>query len=128
MADTFGRSNMETRKNTRDAALALGELLQDHKGGSVMVLDVSGSNTWADFFIIATVTSSAHSRGLQKHVLDALKDLDLDIRPAKRKLPDGDEWLLIDLGDVVVHLMSDTARKFYDLERLWFGAKDILAK
>jgi len=127
MADTFGRSDMETSKNTRDAALALGALLRDHKGGSVMVLDVSGSNTWADYFVIATVTSSAHSRGLQKHVYESLKELDLDIRPARRKLPDGDEWALIDLGDIVVHLMTDTARRFYDLERLWFGAKDILA-
>ncbi len=127
MADTFGRSDMETSKNTRDAALALGALLRDHKGGSVMVLDVSGSNTWADYFVIATVTSSAHSRGLQKHVYESIKDLGLEIRPARRKLPDGDEWALIDLGDVVVHLMTETARKFYDLERLWFGAKDILA-
>ncbi|HNY21293.1 MAG TPA: ribosome silencing factor [Treponemataceae bacterium] len=118
---------METSKNTRDAALALGALLRDHKGGSVMVLDVSGSNTWADYFVIATVTSSAHSRGLQKHVYESIKDLGLEIRPARRKLPDGDEWALIDLGDVVVHLMTETARKFYDLERLWFGAKDILA-
>lgn len=128
MADTFGRSDMETSINTRDAALALGALLRDHKGGSVMVLDVSGSNTWADYFVIATVTSSAHSRGLQKHVYESIKDLGLEIRPARRKLPDGDEWALIDLGNVVVHLMSETARRFYDLERLWFGAKDILAE
>jgi ribosome-associated protein len=128
MADTFGRSDMETSKNTRDAALALGALLRDHKGGSVMVLDVSGSNTWADYFVIATVTSSAHSRGLQKHVYESIKDLGLEIRPARRKLPDGDEWALIDLGNVVVHLMTETARRFYDLERLWFGAKDILAE
>lgn len=118
---------METRKNTKDAALALGALLRDHKGGSVKVLDVSGSNTWADYFVIATVTSSAHSRGLHKHVYEALKDLGLDIRPARRKLPDGDDWALIDLGDVVVHLMTETARSFYDLEGLWFGAKNILA-
>lgn len=119
---------METRKNVRDAALALGALLKDHKAENVMVLDVSGSNTWADYFIIASVTSSAHSHGLQKHVHDALKDLGLEVRPTKRRLPDGDEWALIDLGDIVVHLMTPTARGFYDLEKLWFGAKDILAE
>ncbi len=119
---------MENRKNTREAAIALGTLIADHKGGNVMVLDVSGSNTFADYFIIATVTSQAHSRGLQKHVYDALKGLGLELRPTKRKLPDGDEWTLIDLGDVVVHLMTAQARAFYDLERLWFGAEDLLRK
>jgi ribosome-associated protein len=119
---------MENRKNTREAAIALGTLIADHKGGNAMVLDVSGSNTFADYFIIATVTSQAHSRGLQKHVYDALKGLGLELRPAKRKLPDGDEWTLIDLGDVVVHLMTSQARAFYDLEKLWYGAEDLLKK
>ncbi len=117
---------METKIDTRDAALALGKLLAEHKGENVMVLDVSGTNTWADYFIIATATSSAHSRGLQKHVYESLKELGLRIRPTKRKMPDGDEWTLIDLGDVVVHVMTETAREFYDLEKLWFGAKNLM--
>jgi ribosome-associated protein len=128
MADTYDRSAMQTRNNARDAAMALGAILKDHKAGNVMVLDVTGRNSWADYFIIVTVTSAAHSRGLQKHVYDSLGDLGLDIRPTRRKLPDGDEWALIDLGDIVVHLMTETARGFYDLEKLWFGAKDILAE
>jgi len=119
---------METVTKTREAAVKLGQLLVDHKGEKVMVLDVSGTNTWADYFIIATVTSSAHSRGLQKYIYEELKGLGLALRPTKRKMPDGDEWLLIDLGDVVVHLMSATARTFYDLEKLWFGVPDLLKK
>jgi ribosome-associated protein len=119
---------MNTQKNSREAAVKLGALLAEHKGIDVKVLDVSGSNTFADYFIIATVTSSAHSRGLQKHTLESLKELGLEIRPTRRKIPDGDEWTLIDLGDVVVHLMTATARSFYDLEKLWFGAQDLLAK
>lgn len=118
---------METKLTTREAAVALGKLLVDHKGGNVMVLDVSGKNSWADFFIIATATSSAHSRGMEKHVLESLKELSLSIRPTKRKIPDGDEWILIDLGEIVVHLMSETARSFYDLEKLWFGASELLS-
>lgn len=127
MDDMYDRRSMETHKNKRGAAIALGKLLMDHKGENVKVLDVSGSNTWADYFIIATVSSSAHSRGLQKHVYETLKDLSLEIRPTKRKMPDGDEWTLIDLGDVIVHLMTETARDFYDLEKLWFNAKELLA-
>jgi ribosome-associated protein len=117
---------METGMKTREAAVALGKLLEDHKGVNVMVLDVSGRNSWADYFVIATVTSSAHSRGLLRHVMENVKELGLSIRPTRRKLPDGEEWTLIDLGDVVVHLMTEAARGFYDLEKLWFGASDIM--
>lgn len=117
---------MEKKMKTRDAAIALGKLVAEHKGINVMVLDVSGKNSWADYFVIATVTSSAHSRGLQNHVAEALPELGLAVRPTKKKTPDGDEWALIDLGDVVVHLMTETARSFYELEKLWFGAPDLL--
>jgi iojap-like ribosome-associated protein len=118
---------METKNTSREAAIRLGNLLKEHKGGDVCVLDISGRNSWADYFVIATVTSSAHSRGLQKHIYEALKEFGLELRPTKRKLPDGDEWLLIDLGNIIVHLMTTTARNFYDLEKLWFGAPDLMA-
>lgn len=117
---------MEKNMKTRDAAIALGKLLSEHKGVNVMVLDVTGKNSWADYFVIATVTSSAHSRGLQKHAMESLEELGLAVRPTRRKMPDGDEWTLIDLGDVVVHLMTETARSFYELEKLWFGSPDLM--
>jgi len=123
----YDRRIMERNAHTREAAVQLGKLLADYKGLDVKVLDVSGSNTWADYFIIATVSSAVHSHGLQKHVQEVIKGLGLELRPTKRKLPDGDDWVLIDLGDVIVHLMSATARSFYDLERLWFGAPDLLS-
>ncbi len=117
---------MEQMNRRAESALALGKILAEHKGGDVSVLDVTGMNSWSDFFVIATVTSSAHSRGLQRHVRDSLKALDLEVRPTRRKTADGDDWTLIDLGDVVVHLMSKAARDFYDLEKLWFGARDLM--
>lgn len=128
MADMCDRSGMDTQNKTRDAAVSLGTILAEHKGIDVAVLDLRGSNSWTDFFIIATATSSTHLHGLQKHVLESIKNLDLEVRPTKRKIPDGDEWLLIDLGDVVVHLMSATARSFYDLEKLWFGSPNLMEK
>lgn len=117
---------MNNNGKTAEAARRLGALLADHKGADVMVLDVRGRNSWADFFVLATVSSPTHSRGLQRHVHEALKELELEVRPTRRKSPDGDDWTLIDLGDVVVHLMTPAARSFYDLEKLWYGAADLM--
>lgn len=117
---------MDRYQKTEEAAKRLGALIADHKGGDVMVLDVRERNSWADFFVIATVSSSTHSRGLLRHVQESLKELDLAVRPTRRKSPDGEDWTLIDLGDIVVHLMTAPARSFYDLEKLWFGAPDLM--
>lgn len=122
----YDRGYMETNTKMADAAVAIGRLLRDGKASDVVVLDITGKNSFADFFVIATVASATQSQGLQKQVLGALKDLGLEVRPARRKLPDGDDWVLIDLGDVIVHLMSETARSFYDLEKLWFGAPNLV--
>ncbi len=103
-------------------AVALGALIADHKGSSVAVLDLRGLNSWTDFLIVATVTSSAHQRGLQRHIKDFATESGLEILRRRRKAPAEDEWNLIDMGSVVVNLMTERARKFYDLERLWSSA------
>ncbi len=118
---------MDTTQKTREAAIQLGTLIAEHRGQDVKVLDLSGRNSWTDYFVIATATSSTHSRGLQRHIHEALKETGLEIRPTKRRIPDGDEWILIDLGQVIVHLMTSAARSFYDLEKLWYGAPDLMA-
>jgi ribosome-associated protein len=117
---------MDTYEKRKEAALALGKLIADHKGENVAVLDLREKNSWADFFVIATVTSSTHSHGLYKHVMESSKELGLELHPTKKRIPDGDEWALIDLGDVIVHLMTPAARSFYDLEKLWYGSPDLM--
>ncbi len=116
---------METMKTTREAAIRLASLLRDHKAADVVLLDVTGQSTWADYFVIGTVTSTAHSKGLQRHVGEELSDIGLAVHRTKTKIPDGDEWNLIDLDSVVVHLMTEAARSFYDLERLWYESPKI---
>ena len=121
------RSAMKTGNDIRAAAIQLGKLLIDHRGQDVKVLDLSGKNSWRDYFDIDTPSSSSQSRRLQRHVHVALDVSVLDIRPTKRRIPDGDEWILMDLGAVIVHLMTPAARNFYDLEKLWYGAPDLLS-
>jgi len=106
-------------KTAKEKALEIAQLMSDFKGENVTVLDVSQLNSWTDFFVIVTINSSSHWKGLYKQVKDYSKENDLEIKVPNRKMSDGDDWNLIDLGNIVVHLMSQEARDFYDLEKFW---------
>jgi ribosome-associated protein len=100
-------------------AMALGDLLRDHKGADVLVLDLREMNAWTDFFVITTSSSNTHMDGLDRHIKEFCNERGIDIRRRSHK-PDGeDEWRIIDLGPIVIHLMNSKARSFYDLERLY---------
>lgn len=111
-------------KTIKEKALEIAQLMEDYKGEDVTVIDVSQLNSWTDYFIIVTINSSTHWKGLYKYVKDYVKADDvLEIHVPNRKTPDGDDWNLIDIGPIVVHLMSKEAREFYDLEKLWHGGE-----
>lgn len=109
MADTL----LETKAD------ALANLLREHKGHDVTLLDLRQINNWTDFFIIATALSKTHIDGMEKHLKDYCRRNEIEIIGSSKKDPD-DEWRLIDLGWAVIHLMTGQARDFYDLERLWY--------
>ncbi|MDR2029823.1 MAG: ribosome silencing factor [Treponema sp.] len=100
-------------------AIALGKLIQEHRGGDVVVMDLREFNSWTDFFVIATVSSNAHIQGLQRHIKEFAREQGAEILRRHRKISPDDEWNLIDMGTIVIHLMTPKSRSFYDLERLW---------
>ena len=112
-------------KATEEKAREIAKLMEDGKGKDVTLLDISGLNSWTDYFVIVTVNSSAHWQGLYKQVKEYINENDLEIHLTNKKTPDGDDWNLIDLGAIVIHLMSEQARQFYDLEKLWHNGKII---
>ena len=112
-------------KTIKEKALDIAQLMEDYKGEEVRVIDVSQLNSWTDFFVIVTINSSAHWKGLYKHVKDYIKENDMELCVPNRKIPDGDDWNLIDIGPVVVHLMSREAREFYNLEKLWQAGENL---
>jgi len=93
-------------------------LLQEHNGQNVSVLDLRGINNWTDFFIIATATSRTHIDGLERHIKEFCREKKIEILGSSRKDAD-DEWRLIDLGLIIIHLMTSKVREFYELEKLW---------
>jgi ribosome-associated protein len=80
-------------------------------------------HSWTDYFIIATVTSGAHRDGLVRHIKDFAGERGFAMRRGPGKSGPDDGWSLVDLGTVVIHLMSSSSRSFYELEQLWSSAK-----
>jgi ribosome-associated protein len=108
----------ETTMNLTETAAALSELLRDHKGADVVVLDLRTMGAWTDFFVIATSSSDTHMDGLDRHIKEFCQERGIDILRRSHKPVGEDAWRIIDLGPIVIHLMNSNARAFYDLERL----------
>ncbi|NLK05383.1 MAG: ribosome silencing factor [Spirochaetales bacterium] len=99
-------------------AKMIAQFLEDHKCKDISVLDVSEECSWADCFIIATVSSVGHLRGVAHELWGELNTIGLEVANRHKK-PSGDGWELVDCGDIVIHLMSSELREFYSLEKLW---------
>ena len=105
-------------KDTLKIVTDLAELLREHKGQDVCIIDIRTINNWTDFFIITTASSNVHIDGLERHIKDYCNENNIDILGCSRRSTD-DEWRLMDLGFTIIHLMNRRSREFYDLERLW---------
>ena len=91
--------------------------LDDLKAVNTVTLDVRGLTDVMDYLVITSGTSNRHVKSLADHVsVEAKKE---SIRPMGMEGEDAGEWVLVDFGDVVVHVMLPATRDFYDLERLW---------
>lgn len=112
-------------QNEQLAQLAV-TALEDMKAQDITVIDVRGKTSVTDFMVIASGSSSRHVKSLAETVLEKVKAQ--GVRPLGSEGLDGGEWALLDLGDVVVHVMQVATRQFYDLERLWQGAEQSRAQ
>lgn len=93
--------------------------LEDMKGQEIRVLDVRGKTPLADFMVIASGTSNRHVKSLADSV--AIKAKESGVKPLGIEGQDGQEWVLVDLNDVIVHVMLPKVRDFYNLEKLWLA-------
>lgn len=100
--------------------------LEDIKAQDITTIDVRGKTSITDFMVIASGTSNRHVKSLVDNVLEKVKEK--GVRPLGSEGLDTGEWALLDLGDIVVHVMLPSARQFYDLERLWQGAEQSRAQ
>lgn len=105
------RMNAEQLTHTVVAAL------EDLKAVNTVTLDVRGLTDVMDYLVITSGTSNRHVKSLADNVsVEAKKQ---GVRPLGSEGEEAGEWVLVDFGDVVVHVMLPATRDFYDLERLW---------
>ena len=109
---------MNSQKDQVKACLkVVQEALLDVKAKDIVEIDVSSISNVADAIVIASGTSTRHIKSLANNVAEEARKA--GFRPLGVEGERDAEWILIDLGFVVVHVMLPTARKFYDLESLW---------
>jgi ribosome-associated protein len=106
----------ENKQHVLDAS----KLLTHYDGEDTLAIYVGEVCGFTDYLVITTARSMAHLSGLHRRLEELLGDRDL--RPMNsHKRSDENGWTLLDYGFMVVHLMTEDMRSFYELERLWFG-------
>lgn len=104
----------------KELLTAATKALDDGKALDIKVLDVRKLTSMADYMVIATGRSSRQVKALADHVADAARAL--KVKPLGIEGEQASEWILVDLGDIIVHVMQAETREFYQLEKLWTPA------
>ena len=100
------------------------EALDDLKAQNILVLDIREISDFAHWFIIATASSSRNAKAISNKLIESLKLQKQNLVGVEGQ--DDSEWILVDCGDVVVNIMQQETREFYDLESLW-GEKTLVS-
>jgi len=107
-----------------DLARRIVELAEDKKAADIVLLDLAGLTTVADYFVIASGGSERQLDAIADGIVEALRSEKL--RPIGREGLAASHWVLLDYGSVIVHVFTPPERDFYQLERHWSEAKTIL--
>lgn len=105
--------------SAQNMAKAAAEILYEGKASNVVILKVQGLTLIADYFVIASVSNQRHGRALADRVLEGLSGVR---QPDHVEGYEGGLWILMDYGDLIVHVFREQERAFYGLERLWGDA------
>jgi len=105
-------------------AMATAWILGNFKGINLKVLDVSKTSSLTDFFVLGSATNPTMAQSMADVIVKQMKDQGYQVisREGSKK---GDDWILLDFGDIIVHVFLDISRNVYDLENLWESAVEV---
>ncbi|MGC8904058.1 ribosome silencing factor [Thermus sp.] len=110
---------MVKTKEALDLVGRIKDLLLEKKAEGVVALDLRRVSETLDYFVLASATSTPHLQALERHLQEKLEEEGLRPRPTEGQ---SSRWVVLDYGEVVVHLMTPEARAYYDLEGFWADA------
>ena len=121
VSEIMDDSSLEFPKNM---AFAAAWMLGNLKGINLKVLNVSGTSSLSDYYVLASATNINQASSMADLITSQLKDRGFTVISKEGFHADSD-WLLIDMGDVIVHIFLDHARRVYDLDNLWDDAEHV---
>jgi ribosome-associated protein len=107
-----------------ERALAAARTAENNRGRDIVVLDLRELTCVFDYFVLVTGTSRRQLHAISEEIDQTLKEQFDDHRLGIEGFADS-RWILLDFGDVVIHMFDDETRSYYDLENLWSGAKRV---
>ncbi|MBQ6626845.1 MAG: ribosome silencing factor [Ruminococcus sp.] len=108
---------------TLEQAKETAKILSEKKGLDIKVIEISDVSVIADYMVIATGNSSTHVKALADEVEEQLDNMGVSVSHVEGYR--SNSWILLDYIDIIVHVFSNDAREYYDLDRLWEDGKDI---
>jgi ribosome-associated protein len=108
-----------------DVARRIVELAEDKKAADIILLDLAGLTTMADYFIICSGGSERQLDAIASGIIGSLRDDKM--KPIGREGTPASHWVLIDFGSVIVHIFTPPERDYYGLEKHWAAARTILS-
>lgn len=108
----------------KDMALTAYQALDEKKGEDIRIIDISAISIMADYFIIASGGSKPQLQAMMDNVQEKMNKKKYTIKRVEGNR--SSSWILLDYGDIVVHVFDQEDRLFYDLERIWSDGKQIL--
>jgi len=107
----------------KNIAMAATWILGNLKGINLKIMDVSHTSSLSDFYIVASATNSTQANSMANEVLRQLKQHDLSF--LSKEGMNGSDWILLDGGDIIIHIFLEAARDVYGLEEIWTEAKPV---
>lgn len=119
------QSNQVIEKpDSNEQAHAIADMISDKKGSDIIVLDTRPVTTIADYFVIATAQSERQIKAIVDEILKKMKALKVKPMGIDGEAESG--WVLMDFGDILVHIFEPGTRDYYQLEELWNGATTVV--